>query len=101
MVYEIVITMAALNDLRGAINWYNKKDPAIGIRLINNFELSINKLKSNPQIYTLFLKNIRAIEISKFPYKVFYYIKEDREVVIIGLVHVKRNEDFVKKKFKD
>lgn len=101
MVYEIVITTAALSDLRAAINWYNKKDLAIGIRLINDFELSINKLKSNPQIYTLFAKKIRAIEINKFPYKVFYHIKEDREVVIIGLVHVKRNDEFVKKKFKE
>ena len=101
MVYEIVITSIALNDLKAAINWYNKKDFAISTRLINNFELSINKLRTNPEIYTLFSKNIRAIEIAKFPYKVFYYIKQDKEVIIIGLVHVKRSEDFIRKKFKD
>lgn len=50
MVYKLVITKTALNDLKAAIEWYNKKDKAIGVRLINNFEVSIEKLKRNPKI---------------------------------------------------
>lgn len=59
MVYELVITKTALNDLKAAIEWYNKKDKAIGVRLINNFEVSIEKLKRNPEIYTLIKKNCK------------------------------------------
>ncbi len=100
MVYELVITKTALSDLKAAIEWYNKKDKAIGVRLINNFEVSIEKLKQNPEIYTLIKKNVRGIEISKFPYKVFYYLSPNYEVIIIGVVHIKKSDAFIKKKLK-
>jgi hypothetical protein len=47
MVYEIVITKTALIDLKDAIKWYNKKGKTIGIRLINNFDFAVEKIKSN------------------------------------------------------
>ena len=101
MGYEIVITKTGLNDLKTAIEWYNKKDKAIGIRLVNNFEISIEKLTRNPEIYTLIEKNVRGIEISKFPYKIFYYLNSVFKVIIIGIIHVKRSDTFIKKKLKD
>lgn len=101
MVYEIVITQIALRDLKAAIKWYNKKDAAIGIRLINNFEISVEKLKFNPQIYTLVAKSVRGIKISKFPYKILYYFNTNCEVIIIGIVHQKRSDAFIQKKLKD
>ncbi len=101
MVYEIVITKAALTDLKVAIEWYNKKGATIGLRLINNFEHSVEKLKSNPQIYTLIANNIRGIGVAKFPYKIFYYFDEKNvEITIIGLVHTKRSESYIQKKLK-
>jgi plasmid stabilization system protein ParE len=100
MVYEIVITKTALSDLKAAIEWYNKKDKAIGIKLINNFEISIEKLARNPEIYTLIEKNVRGIEILKFPYKIFYYLNSAFKVIIIAVVHVKRSETFIRKKLK-
>lgn len=100
MVYEIVITKTALSDLKIAIEWYNKKDKAIGIRLINNFEISIEKLTRNPEIYTLIKNNVRGIEISKFPYKIFYYLSSTSEVIIIGVVHVKRGDTYISKKLR-
>lgn len=100
MVYELIITKSALSDLKAAIEWYNKKDKAIGVRLIHNFEISIEKLTRNPEIYTLIQNNVRGIEISKFPYKVFYYLSSNYEVIILGVVHVKRSDEFIKKKLK-
>ncbi|MFN0082227.1 MAG: type II toxin-antitoxin system RelE/ParE family toxin [Ferruginibacter sp.] len=97
MVYELVITKTALGDLKAAIEWYNKKDKAIRLRLINNFEISIEKLKRTPKIYTLLKKNVRGIEISKFPYRVFYYLSANYEAIIIGVVHGKRSDAFIKK----
>ncbi|MCY7291089.1 MAG: hypothetical protein LH615_02805 [Ferruginibacter sp.] len=87
--------------MKAAIEWYNKKDTTIGIRLINNFEVSIEKLKSNPEIYTLIANNVRGIEIAKFPYKIIYYLNTNREVIIIGIVHIKRSDAFVRKKLKE
>jgi plasmid stabilization system protein ParE len=101
MVYEIVITQIALGDLKAAIKWYNKKNAAIGIRLINNFEIATEKLKNNPQIYTLVAKSVRGIEISRFPYKILYYFNAKYEVIIIGVVHKKRSDAFIQKKLKD
>jgi plasmid stabilization system protein ParE len=101
MVYEIVITQTALRDLKAAVKWYNKKDAAIGIRLINNFEIATDKLKNNPQIYTLVAKSVRGIEIPKFPYKILFYFNANSEVIIIGVVHKKRSDAFVQKKLKD
>lgn len=100
MVYEIVITTTALKDLKAAIEWYNKKNSIIGIRLINNFEIAIEKLKINPEIYTLIGKGVRGIEITKFPYKIFYYLNKNDEVIIIGIVHVKRGDSYVRRKLK-
>jgi plasmid stabilization system protein ParE len=101
MVYKIEITQTALNDLRTAIKWYNKKDTSIGIRLINNFEISIEKLKKHPQIFTLISDNVRAIEVSKFPYKIFYKFNINYEVIIIALIHTKRSDNYVKRKIRN
>ncbi len=102
MVYEIVITKTALIDLKDAIKWYYKKGKTIGIRLINNFDFAVEKIKSNPQIYTVVSKNIRGIKISKFPYKIFYFFKETNlQITIIGLVHNKRSESYIQKKLKN
>lgn len=52
MSYRLVIQVEATVDIQEAFEWYEKQNPGLGYRLLNEIEIGFSKLSEHPQNYT-------------------------------------------------
>lgn len=101
MKYTVKILPIAHSDLKKAKKWYNEQRENLG----QDFKMEVNKeidyISENPKHYQLKYKKLRQSLVTKFPYAIYYFIDEERtQIVIIGVLHTKRNPKIVKKRIK-
>jgi plasmid stabilization system protein ParE len=88
--YILDFNQLAKKDFSETKYWYSEKS----IVAYNNFLLEIkdnlNRIADNPFIFRKIYKNIRVCSLNKFPYQIFFYIKENT-VTILSIFHTSRN----------
>jgi plasmid stabilization system protein ParE len=78
-----------------AISWYDHQRKGLGAEFLLCIDESIERIKSNPQMYPVVHKQIRRIVVRRFPFAVFFEDKES-EIRIIGIFHSRRDPDYWK-----
>ena len=94
--YNIEYSKESKQDLIGIKQYikYNLQEPEIAKKLISKIRTEINKLKDNPEIYTIIDDDIiKKLEIRKLivdNYIIFYRIK-DNDIQIVRIMYGRRN----------
>lgn len=94
--YKIEYSKDSKQDLIGIKQYikYNLQEPKIAENLINKIREEINKLKDNPEIYSIIDEDIiKKLEIRKIivdNYIVFYRIKNE-VIEIVRIMYGRRN----------
>jgi len=91
MVYKIIVSPRAQNEIVKAIDFY----ALFSFNAPNNFITQLQKgygiLTINP-FFSVQYKSVRALKLKKFPYSLFYTIDENQKSVrILSCFHNKRN----------
>jgi len=80
------------NDIAVAKQWYAEQQKELDVRFAAAVKKTLSNILKMPSAYAVRYKNIRIAHIKAFPYNVHFYIDETQaQVVIIGIVHNKRN----------
>lgn len=87
----------AREDVREIVVWYRSEMKGLEDRFLLSLKNSTNFLQRNPFIYQINFDSIRSLLLQRFPYRV-YYFDEANMVKIIGVVHTKRNEKYIRKR---
>ena len=81
------------NDLFEAKQWYAEKQTGLDMRFASAVKDTLSNIVRMPTLYAIRYRNVRIAHTKVFPYNVHFYIDEDNEqIVIIGIVHNKRND---------
>jgi plasmid stabilization system protein ParE len=75
--YSVKIEAEALSDIQSITDWYNETQAGLGKRFQETVINQINSLNINPQIYAIRYKEIRCLNVKKFPYMVHFYINDE------------------------
>ena len=100
MAFDLIIKPIVWFDLNEAIEWHEKESPGLGKRFFKSFEKTKENILRPPATYPNITPQVKRILIKNFPYKVFYTISE-KKIFIIGVVHSKRSNAFIRKKLKE
>ncbi len=95
MAFEIIVKPQTWYDLIQAMIWYDSKRENLGREFFNDFEITIDRIKVNPNAFREIFPEVRRVLIKRFPYKVFYTVSENT-IYIIGVMHAKRSSVFVR-----
>jgi len=87
---SIIVLPRAERDLEKASQWYEKKEPGLGYRLLANADEAIRILEEDADRHHPYYRDLRRIGLSIFPYKYFYKIEETR-IIIFRFLHDKRD----------
>lgn len=90
MSYTVGFTSGALQDLRHAQAWYEDKAPGLGFRFASAVERQAHSLESMPEKYRVARKDIHLCSVPKFPFELYYRIKEQQVIVLV--VHAVRQD---------
>jgi toxin ParE1/3/4 len=86
---ELRFTKEALEDFRGAIEWYSEIDSALAARLeIATSEL-LERISDEPNQFPIVDTDTRRAIMRRFPYGVFFIV-DDTRIVITAILHHRR-----------
>ena len=102
MQYKIIIDKDALNDIQEVTDWYNTRLNGLGKKFQLQVKSQINKLKQNPNIYTIRYSEVRCLVVKKYPYMVHFKVDNENSIVkVFAVIHTSRNPKIWSEKNKD
>ena len=72
MIYSIEIKEEARQDILQAALWYSDKVIDLHLKFINQVEITLQSIQSNPKAFKKVYKTFRQAALYKFPYVVLY-----------------------------
>ena len=90
MVYNLIVTDDAENDLQEAVEWYRSIGLGLDEELIRALEVCLWTIRRHPFQFPEVYKNVRRALLRKFPYSIFYFTFENTAVVL-AVFHSRRN----------
>lgn len=77
-----------------AVRFYEEQQAKLGLSLIKEFETTIALVLQRPQSWKLVHPSgIRRVELTRFPYSVFYRILAD-DIQITAIAHHRRHPNY-------
>lgn len=77
-------------DLREAFDWYEERKPGLGLEFMAEVRLACRRLKQNPLRNAVRYADVRRVNMSRFPYGVFYVVRPE-EIRILAVLHASRD----------
>ncbi|HEX9973145.1 MAG TPA: type II toxin-antitoxin system RelE/ParE family toxin [bacterium] len=86
-------------ELNEAIDYYECRQAGLGEEFAKEVYSAIHRVRQYPEAWPEFSVNTRRCLIRRFPYGVIYQIS-DNEIVIIAIMHLKREPFYWKNRLK-
>jgi len=81
------------SDIASAKRWYAEQQEGLETRFVTAVKEAIADILKMPSAYAVRYKNVRIAHTKIFPYNIHFYIDElQAQIVIIGIIHNKRND---------
>lgn len=84
-----------------AKKWYNEQRSVLGEEFKQEINKEIDYIGTYPFHYQIKYQEARVSYTLRFPYGIFYLVEENKkQVVIIGVLHTKRNPDIIQQRIR-
>jgi toxin ParE1/3/4 len=88
--YRLNFSGRAVREIGEAFDWYEEQSEGLGSEFELAFELQLKRLEQVPLLYEEIVPGIRRTLLPRFPYGVFYTVKNDL-VHVLAVIHNARN----------
>ena len=86
---RVEVSASAKADISRAAVWYEGQKEGLGGRFLTAVLDTIDRIALNPEGYAKVIMDARRAELRKFPYSLFFTVKND--VLVIACLHGKRS----------
>jgi len=90
MKQKLIIRPEAESDIQEAYAWYEDQSKGLGADFILCVDAALSLIQRSPELYAQVHKNIRRALTRRFPYGIFYIAEVDK-IIVLAVLHVKRN----------
>lgn len=84
--YPVKFTHGFVDELAGAIFYYEKISPDLAIRFKKAVEKQLRIIETTPLVKSIRYNNIRFAIIEDFPYAIHYSVNEKLEVILVNKI---------------
>ncbi|MDZ4842791.1 MAG: type II toxin-antitoxin system RelE/ParE family toxin [Hyphomicrobium aestuarii] len=77
-------------DLLDAVRWYEDRETGLGAALVSEIDAVFHRVALGPSRFRTAYRGLRVALSHRFPYAV-YYLEEDDDVVILAILHQRRD----------
>lgn len=100
MIYTLHFLPEVEDDVIGGYLWYEAKSPGLGEEFLRMFYAYAGELSRNPSIYSKVYKEFRRRLLRRFPYAIYFTIKDD-QIIVFGLFHCARHPSAIKRRLRN
>ena len=86
----LLLRKEAAADLVEAVEWYDARRGGLGGDFLGAVRAVFTAVEESPERFPIVRGDIRRAPLRRFPYAIFYFLEEDRTVVI-ACMHFRRN----------
>lgn len=99
MSYRLEVRPDVLIDIEEAVQWYENREPGLGVDFARDVLHAIDSLALNPLIYRLRHRrqNVRWLLLDRFPYRVIYRVSGNL-ITVFAVLHSARHDRQWKKR---
>lgn len=90
MAFRLKFSTRALREIGEARAWYEIQSAGLGEEFIAAMELQLKRLEQAPLLYVEVIPKVRRALLPRFPYGLFYIVREDL-VHVLAVLHDARN----------
>ncbi len=102
MIYKLLYFKEVEADIHFAKTWYKEQKDGLEIDFAFAIENTLHQILKTPKAFAIRYKKIRIAHPKVFPYNIHFYIDEFKKtVVVIAIVHGKRNPKLTIKRNKN
>ena len=93
---RVEVSSSAKADINRAALWYESQKEGLGDRFLTAVLDTIDRIALNPEGYAKIIKDARKAEVEKFPYSVWFRVRDD--LLVIACLHGKRDRRLAKER---
>lgn len=97
MPYSLTIRPEAEADISEAFQYYESCREHLGSDFLLCIDASFSRIQKSPEQYREVYKNVHRALVARFPYGI-YYTKLGQNVVVVAVVHARRNPEHWKQR---
>ena len=83
----------AQRELDNAFAWYENQVVGLGYEFLDALDQTLRMVVSFPEMHVSVGKNIRRCLFNRFPYAVYYGVKQTR-IIVIAVAHLKQQPEY-------
>ncbi|MBU2531844.1 MAG: type II toxin-antitoxin system RelE/ParE family toxin [Alphaproteobacteria bacterium] len=87
----------AEGDILSAAEWYNERGPGLGAEFIAEIDAGFGRITQGPHRFRGWQGNVRVALCHRFPYAI-YSVSEGDDVVVLAVLHQRRDRNAVKER---
>lgn len=87
------------DDVLEISDWYADQKPGLEEEFLKSLEEALSKIQANPLHCEIRYRSSRVKLLDRFPYRIIYKLI-DKDIVIFGVFHAKRNPKLIRKRLK-
>ena len=90
---RLIIRPEAETDLTDSVEWYDSREPGLGLELVSEVHSAIARAVKNPEAFTLVRRSpvVRRVLTRRFPYRVFFIVRPDA-IIVFAALHAARHD---------
>ncbi len=90
MTYKIIVRPEAEREIQEAFDWYENRSEGLGAEFLRAADACLSGVQRNPEVYQIVHTEIRRALLRRFPYALFYLVREDT-IIVLACFHIKRS----------
>lgn len=87
---ELILRPEAEADALEAYQWYNEQLSGLGDDFLAEIDRAIDTIRTNPELPQKLYREFRRVLTRRFPYAVFYAVRDDR-IIVFAILHMARD----------
>jgi len=90
---RLIIRPEAETDLTDAAEWYNSREPGLGLELLSEVHSGIARALESPESFSRVRRSpaIHRVLTRRFPYRIFFIVRSDA-IVVFAIIHAARHD---------
>lgn len=93
-VRSVDIHPLALRELRAAYRWYVRRSPGTAQRFRAAVDHVVQRLMADAEQGAAFRQDYRWMRVCRFPYVIYYEIRDPHSVLIYAVAHARRRPGY-------
>lgn len=90
LAFRLKFSARALREIGEAREWYEAQGQGLGEEFLTAIELQLKRLEQAPLLYAEAIADVRRALLPRFPYGIFYAIRDDL-IHVLAVIHTARS----------